>query len=148
MSNRKGELSSAQIDREWPHQVALRADFICGAKHAIIEQIKAELGGCPRGHTVRHNDTGYVVYCFSDLLKADTFRELFRGEPFNPKDRGRGDSWWEWRKPAKALTPEAAKRELREHLDAARLSAKAYGFREVAEAIELAIDPLRGVSSS
>jgi hypothetical protein len=35
------------------------------------------------------------------------------------------------------------KREMRQQLDAARFSAKSYGFHAVAEAIELAIDPLR-----
>jgi len=146
MSNRKGELSPSQIDRGWPHQVALPADFITGPKQQFIEHAKSALGGCPRGHSVRHNDVGYVVFCFASRESADTFRELFNGEPFNPKDRGRGNSWWEWRKPAKTLTPAAMKREMRQQLDAARFSAKAYGFHAVAEAIELAIDPLRSPS--
>jgi hypothetical protein len=133
MSNRKGELSASQIDREWPHQVALPADFITGRRQQFIEHAKSELGGCPRGHSVRHNDVGYVVFCFSTP----------NGEPFNPKDRGRGNGWWHWNKPVKTLTPEAAKREMRQQLDAARFSAKAYGFQKIADAIELATDELR-----
>ena len=143
MSSRKGELSPAMIDRDWPHQVALPADFITGPKHQFIEHAKSALGGCSRGHSVRHNDVGYVVFCFSTPESATTFRELFNGEPFNPKDRGRGNSWWQWHKPTKLMTPEAMKRDMRQQLDVARASAKAYGFDTVAEAIELAIDPLR-----
>jgi hypothetical protein len=143
MSNRKGELSHAAVDREWPHQVALPAGFVTGSKHEIIERIKADLGGCSRGHSVRHNDTSYVVFCFADSSKANIFRELFHGEPFDPKDRGRGSRWWEWRKPARRQTPQAIRHQVRRQLDEARSLAYTAGLRPLAQAIELAIDETR-----
>jgi hypothetical protein len=39
------------------------------------------------------------------------------------------------------------KREMRQQLDAARFAAKAYGFHEVADTVELAVDPLRVMGS-
>lgn len=95
---RKGELSSAGIDRGWPYQVALAANFVAGANYAVVEKAKERLGGCPRGHTVRRDDVSYVVYCFATAASADAFRELFNGERFESKDRGRGSKWWDWKK--------------------------------------------------
>jgi len=94
---RKGELSPAAIDSGWPYQVALRADFVAGKNHGVIEQAKQNLGACPRGHSVRRGEVGFVVYCFSDPINADIFMQKFNGERFDPKDRGRGDRWWEWK---------------------------------------------------
>jgi hypothetical protein len=39
MTRRKGELSKSTIDREWPHQVALRADECTGG---IVARRKTE----------------------------------------------------------------------------------------------------------
>jgi hypothetical protein len=43
------------------------------------------LSVCPRGHTVRRDNTTYSVFCFADPSHADLFRERFRGERFDPK---------------------------------------------------------------
>jgi hypothetical protein len=47
---REGELSKGTIDREWPHQVALRADFVAGRNFPIIHEFCRPLSLCPRGH--------------------------------------------------------------------------------------------------
>jgi hypothetical protein len=99
VSYRKGELTKSRLNREWPHQVALRADFVAGANLPIIGKFKDELNGCPRGHSVMHKDIDYVVFCFAEKEQADRFSERFGGEPFNPKDRGTGNSWRKWNKP-------------------------------------------------
>jgi hypothetical protein len=143
---RKGELSSSQVDREWPHQVALRADFVAGHRHQFIERVKSDLGGCPRGHSVRFKEEGFVVYCFSTPESANTFRELFSGEPFNPKDRGRGSRWWEWRRP---MTPtpqtiESNKRQIKQHLDAAHSLAETSGLQTVAYLVHVALEEMKG----
>jgi len=54
---RKGELSPAAIDRDWPHHVVLPA-----ARHAVRDN----------------------VYCFADPADAEKFKQRFGAERFNP----------------------------------------------------------------
>jgi hypothetical protein len=49
MTRRKGELSANRIDREWPYQVAVRADQIMGKNHDIIHEFCRGLSLCPCG---------------------------------------------------------------------------------------------------
>jgi hypothetical protein len=39
------------------------------------------------------------VFCFAEAAHADLFRQAFGGKRFDPKHRGRGNRWFEWRKP-------------------------------------------------
>jgi hypothetical protein len=100
MVYRKGELTPAAIDRGWPHQVALREAACTGANHKIHLDFCKDLSLCPRGHSVYHDDTTWRVFCFADPAHAALFRERFGGEPFDPKDRGRGAAWARWHTPA------------------------------------------------
>jgi len=50
----------------------------------------------PRQHSVRRDDRDYV-FCFATDTDARCFKALFGGETFNPKDRGHGAKWFEWR---------------------------------------------------
>jgi hypothetical protein len=97
VARRKGELTKATIDREWPHQVAVPADVV-REQFKVIDRVGRGLSLCARGHTVRREGVEYVVFCFADLAHADSFRERFGGERFNPKERGRGRAWFVWRK--------------------------------------------------
>jgi hypothetical protein len=99
MSRRKGELTAALIDRGWPYQVALPEDACSGDNYKIHADFCRDLSLCPRGKAVFHGDQWWRVFCFSDPIHADAFRERFGGEPFNPEDRGRGAAWAQWRKP-------------------------------------------------
>lgn len=94
----KGALTPGQIDRNWPHQVALEASQVMG-RTDIIEPVKRELGGSPLGHTVRRDDIDYVVFCFRKRESADSFRARFGGEPFDPRERGKGTVWSKWKRP-------------------------------------------------
>jgi len=98
MTRRKGEITASMIDREWPHPVALPADEVVGKNYSVTHAFCHGLSVCPRGHTVRRGDITYSVFCFADPAHADPFRERFNGEPFDPKDRGRGAKWFPWRK--------------------------------------------------
>jgi hypothetical protein len=98
MTRRKGELSPAGIDHGWPHQVALPADQVTGANYKTVHDFCRDLSLCSRGHSVRGGSIEYVVFCFADLAHAELFRAKFNGEPFDPKDRGRGNNWFQWRK--------------------------------------------------
>ncbi len=75
MTGRKGELTRATIDREWPHQVALPADRVKGANNAVIHEFCRGLSLCPRNHTVRRDDVTYIVFCFAKPSHAERFRE-------------------------------------------------------------------------
>jgi hypothetical protein len=98
MTRRKGELSARRIDRDWPHQVALRADHVAGRNYAVTHDFCRELSLCPRGHSVHYENIDYVVFCFADPAHAELFRKRFAGEHFDPRDRGRGANWHLWRK--------------------------------------------------
>jgi hypothetical protein len=94
MTSRKGEMTSAQLDREFPYQVALPASQCTVNRDAqLIELACIQLEAAPRRHTVRHNDTDYLVFCFAQEFQANMFRELTKGEPFDPQTRGRGRRW-------------------------------------------------------
>lgn len=98
MARRKGELSNSELDRKWPHQVALAAEQVNGRNYPVLHAFCRELSVAPRGHSVNRDSIPYVVFCFADPAHADAFKKRFGGEPFDPKDRGRGSHWFEWRK--------------------------------------------------
>jgi hypothetical protein len=91
MSRRKGELSKGRIDREWPHQVALRSDECTGHNfltiHYFIEFEK--LSHCSRGHHIYRHGVCFNVHCFAEREHAERFRARFNGELIDPKDRPR-----------------------------------------------------------
>ena len=98
MSRRKGEISSAAIDRDFPFQVALAADQVSGRNFELIQIACAALSCAPRNHSVRRDDREYIVFCFATDTDALGFKALFGGEDFDPKDRGRGRFWFQWRR--------------------------------------------------
>ena len=87
MVYRKGELSKGTVDRQWPHQVALRADFVAGRNYPIIHEFCLPLSLCRRGHFFYRDGIGFSVYCFADRAHAEQFRERFSGEFIDPRDR-------------------------------------------------------------
>ena len=98
MTARKGELTKAQLDRDFPHQVAVPA-WRCAESSGgrQIQIFCANLRIAPRHHTVRRNDKDFIVYCFADPQQY--FQAAFGGETFKPSERGRGRSWWQWKNP-------------------------------------------------
>jgi hypothetical protein len=95
MVYRKGEIRGAMVDRDYPHQVALPADTV-QLHYWAIEDFCRGRSRAPRGHSVFHDDTWWHVSCFANTDDAAEFRERFKGEPFNPDDRGRGANWARW----------------------------------------------------
>lgn len=91
MSYRKGELSKGTIDREWPYQVAKRAEECTGHNYRTIHYfIDAEkLAHCPRGHYFYRDGVGFNVFCFAEREHAERFVQRFGGEIMDPKDRPR-----------------------------------------------------------
>lgn len=102
MPNRKGELTAAGIDRGWPHQVALAAHLCTGKQSAAHDEFCRGLSRCVRGHSVRFEDVGYLVHCFSIRDDAVAFMVRFGGEWFDPRERGTGSNWFKWYKGSKS----------------------------------------------
>ena len=86
---RKGELSAAMIDRDWPHQVAIDAASSTGAVHVRILAFCKPLSLARRGHTFVENGRYVSVYCFAVPEHADAFMREFGGRIIDPKDRPR-----------------------------------------------------------
>jgi hypothetical protein len=97
MSRRKGELSPAEVDRRWPHQVAMSGEA-ARSRFTEIREFCTPLSLAPRGHEVRHRNEWYRVYCFAEAEHAKLFLDHFGGEPFDPRERGRGSHWMVWRR--------------------------------------------------
>lgn len=98
MSRRKGELSTAQIDRQWPYQVALADVVDHHERYARSLAIEAFCKGdgidaSPRGFSFVAADRWHQVYCFATAEQAAAFRERFGGEPIKPKDRPKWGAW-------------------------------------------------------
>jgi hypothetical protein len=75
------------IDRDWPHQVALRADYCAGRNYVTIRLFCEGLSLRPRGYTFRRDDIDMTVFCFADHAHADQFQNRFGGEFIDPKNR-------------------------------------------------------------
>jgi hypothetical protein len=90
-------MTSAAVDRGWPHQVALRSDVVVKDFHVIHDFCRA-LSLCPRGHSVNDRRDWYRVYCFAEAGDAASFMGRFGGERFDPAKRGRGRNWARWKR--------------------------------------------------
>lgn len=89
MTRRKGELNHGQIDRAWPHQVALPAEKCRGDLFYTTHHFCEGLSVCQRTKHFYRDDRDYVVFCFADPEHADLFKARFGGEAIEPKDRPR-----------------------------------------------------------
>jgi hypothetical protein len=91
MVRRKGEMTDAQIDREWPHQVALAGELVKGRAYTVIREFcrSENLSLCPRGHSFRGEDDWYICFCFAKQEHAMRFQQRFGGELMDPHG-GRG----------------------------------------------------------
>jgi hypothetical protein len=93
MGRRKGELTSAGVDREYPHQVILPASFCASGNYEIVTSFCRDLSLAPRGHSVVKNDEWHHVFCFSVREDAEKMMARCGGEWFDLQTRGRGARW-------------------------------------------------------
>jgi hypothetical protein len=99
MTRRKGARTPQAIDRDWPHQVALKASFVAGANYATVEQAKSDLKGCPRSRHIRGGDVDYIIYCFQTPEAAAAFHQRFGGYSIEPKSGRKPRMWRELKNP-------------------------------------------------
>ena len=90
MGRRKGELSPARLDREYPHQILLRADHYTGSAYQTVQGFCIGLSLAPRGRSIFRDDKWHHVFCFSDPGDAEKFRARFGGKVFDPARRRGG----------------------------------------------------------
>lgn len=94
MVRRKGELSSAAIDRGWPYQVALEARLSMGEHYFTVHFFCDDVSLCPKGHGFFRDGKDYNVFCFAELEHADLFHRKFGGEIVDARERPK---WWRMR---------------------------------------------------
>ena len=101
MTKRKGQTRPYEIDRDWPHQIALQDDLCVMENFTRINGYLAGLNISCRSQTVQarwpdgHCEP-YRVFCFRDAADAAAFRLRFGGMPFDPATHRRGkrrDVW-------------------------------------------------------
>lgn len=88
MVYRKGELSKASIDREWPHQLALPTEFVTGKNTIILQRFCRGLSVCPRHQRYWRDGVEHIAYCFKDRLEAQYLQVHFGGELVDPNNLG------------------------------------------------------------
>src|SRR5690348_12944077 len=79
-----------------PHQVAIRATLYGRRAQEVDGFFGRSLSKLD--HNVVFDRESYVVFRFKDENDAIAFSLAFDGEPFDPRDLGRGKHWTKWYK--------------------------------------------------
>ena len=77
---RRGQPSRTVLDREYPHQVLVRAENLGGKTLDKVADFHVKLGISTKSRSIRKDDAWYTLYCFADPNHAKLFQVMFGGE--------------------------------------------------------------------
>jgi hypothetical protein len=89
MMRPRGGTTRNLLARQWPHQVALPAEALRGAKNSMpIYALAKDLAGEPRRYSLHRDGRDFTVFCFGTAEAAQAFCARFGGELL-PLDQSR-----------------------------------------------------------